>query len=191
MKILDRPFYERKTEKVALELLGKILMHREKEGVTSGMIVETEAYYGEKDPASRASRGRTKLNEIMWGKAGVAFVYMVHANWLFNVVTEREGVAGAVLIRAVEPIEGVGLMKQRRGVEDLKELTSGPGKLTRAFGITKEHHGLDLTKKTSEILILEGEKRDFPIARSHRIGVSSDLKRRLRFYIAENPFVSR
>jgi DNA-3-methyladenine glycosylase len=191
MKILDRQFYERKTEKVARDLLGKILARKGKEGATSGIIVETEAYYGENDPASRASKGRTKLNEIMWGKAGVAFVYMVHANWLFNVVTEPEGVAGAVLVRAVEPVEGIELMKLRRGVENFKELTSGPGKLTEAFGITKTHHGLDLTKWTSEVFIAEGGKRDFSVARSHRIGVTADLKRKLRFYAAGNPFVSK
>ena len=94
MRILPRSFYERDTAKVARELLGKIIVHRAREGTTSGKIVETEAYYGSGDPASRASRKRTKLNWLMWEKGGLAFVYMIHARWMFNVTTEREGVPG-------------------------------------------------------------------------------------------------
>lgn len=167
-----------------------MLVHRTPEGTTSGRIVETEAYFGRGDPASRASRKRTRLNEIMWWKGGLAFVYMVHANWMFNVTTEREGTPGAVLIRALEPLEGLELMRQRRGVKRERELTSGPGKLTRALGITKEHHGLDLTSPKG-LVILEGEPKGFEVATSHRIGVTADLKRQLRFYIRDNPFVSR
>lgn len=191
MKVLPRSFYERDTAEVARALLGKILVNRTPEGRASGKIVETEAYYGEGDPASRASRRRTPLNEIMWGRGGMAFVYMVHANWLFNVVTEREGVPGAVLVRALEPLEGIDLMRRRRRISNELELTSGPGKLTRAMGITRKHHGLDLTDAKSELAIVEGEPRRFSIASSHRVGVSADLKRELRFYIEGNPFVSK
>ena len=95
MPVLPKSFYERDTAEVARELLGKVLVHRAREGTTRGKIVETEAYYGKNDPASRASRKRTKLNWLMWERGGLAFVYMVHANWLFNVTTEREGVPGA------------------------------------------------------------------------------------------------
>jgi DNA-3-methyladenine glycosylase len=188
---LPRSFYERDTSEVARALLGKVLVHRGHEGLTSGKIVETEAYYGRGDPASRASRGKTKMNEIMWGPAGRAFVYMVHARDLFNVTTEREGVPGAVLIRALEPFEGIELMRRRRRVLDEFELTSGPGKMTQAMGITRAHHGLDLTNKNSELIIVEGEPNDFTVGSSHRIGVSADLERKLRFYIEGNPFVSR
>jgi len=191
VEVLARSFYERDTVEVAQALLGKILIHRAREGRTSGKIVETEAYYGEGDPASRASRRRTPLNEIMWGRGGMAFAYMVHANWLFNVVTEREGVPGAVLVRALEPLEGIELMRKRRRTSSELELTSGPGKLTRAMGITYRHHGLDLTDAKSELAIVKGEPQRFSIASSHRIGVSADLKRELRFYIKGNPFVSK
>jgi len=159
--------------------------------LTSGKIVEVEAYYGEGDPASRASRGKTKMNEIMWGLGGRAFVYVVHGNCLFNVTAEREGVPGAVLVRALEPLEGIELMRKRRGTKLEKELTSGPGKLTKAMAITRAHHGFDLTSSNSELLIVEGEPQDFVIGSSHRIGVSADLERKLRFYIDGNPFVSR
>ncbi len=191
MRVLSRDFYERDTATVAGELLGKVLVHRASEGPTSGKIVEVEAYYGKGDPASRASRKRTKLNEIMWWRGGLAFVYMVHAQWLFNVTTEREGVPGAVLIRALEPLEGLELMQRRRGVKEEHKLTSGPGKLTRAMGITQRQHRLDLTNARSELVIVEGKAERFEIASSHRIGVSADLKRKLRFYIPGNPHVSR
>ena len=191
MKQLPRSFYERDTAQVARELLGKVLVHRSPDGTTSGRIVETEAYYGKCDPASRASRKRTKLNWLMWEKGGLAFVYMVHACWLFNVTTEREGVPGAVLIRALEPLKGLELMKRRRGVKEERNLTSGPGKLTQAMGITYAHHGLDLTGGESELVITSGSPEPFKMVSSHRTGVSADLKRKLRFYIKENPYVSK
>jgi len=191
MRALPRSFYELDTSEVARGLLGKILVHRDQEGLTSGKIVETEAYYGGDDPASRASRGRTKINEIMWGPAGRAFVYMVHAQWLFNVTAEREGVPGAALIRALEPLEGIELMKKRRGTEFGRKLTSGPGRLTRAMAITRAHHGLDITDPKGKLIIVEGEPMNFSIGSSHRIRVSADLERRLRFYIEGNLFVSK
>ena len=191
MKVLPRAFYERDVAEVAKALLGKVLVHHSRAGTASGKIVEVEAYYGKGDPASRASRRRTPLNEIMWGRGGLAFVYMVHANWLFNVTAEREGVPGAVLVRALEPVGGIELMRKRRGISKLEGLTSGPGKLTHAVGITRRHHGLDLTNPSSELMIVEGEPERFEIASSHRIGVSRDLERELRFFVRGNPFVSR
>lgn len=188
--MLSRDFYERDTATVARELLGKMLTHRSSEGVTSGKIVETEAYYGKGDPASRASKKKTKLNELMWSRGGLSFIYMIHANWMFNVTTEGEGTPGAVLIRALEPLVGIKLMKKRRGFDDVRTLASGPGKLTQALGITKNQHGLDLTKP-NKLSILEGNSEDFEVATSHRIGVTADLERELRFYISGNEFVSR
>lgn len=191
MKPFPRSFYERDTTRVAQELLGKVLVHRSPGGITSGRIVETEAYYGKGDPASRASRKRTKLNWLMWEKGGLAFVYMVHGCWLFNITTEREGIPGAVLARALEPFEGLELMKRRRGTKDERNLASGPGKLTQAMGITYAHHGLDLTNPGTELLIISGRGEPFEVASSHRIGVTTDLKRELRFFIRGNPYVSR
>jgi len=190
MKPLPRSFYERDPAKVAKELLGKVLVHRSPEGTTSGRIVETEAYFGRGDPASRASRKRTKLNELMWWRGGLAFIYMVHAKWMFNVTAEREGTPGAVLIRALEPSDGIELMKFRRGVEDKKLLTSGPGRLTQAMGITYDHHKIDLTH--SRVLTIQGDEvKNFRIACSNRIGVSADLRRKLRFFVFGNRFVSK
>lgn len=187
---LSKEFYERDTAKVARELLGKVLLCVSEEGKTSGEIVETEAYYGVKDPASRASTKKTKVNEIMWDQGGLALVYMVHANWLFNVTTESKGIPGAVLIRALEPLEGIGLMRKRRGRTKLRELTSGPGKLTQALGISKEVHEMDITASENvSILDLEGDNV-FEIESSHRIGVTSDLERKLRFFVSESKFIS-
>ena len=191
MRVLPRGFYERDVAEVARALLGKVLVHRSRAGTTSGKIVEVEAYYGRGDPASRASRRRTPLNEIMWGQGGLAFAYMVHGQWLFNVTAERKGVPGAVLIRALEPLEGLELMRRRREVRDELELTSGPGKLTRAMGITQAHHGLDLTNSRAALTIIEGKPERFEIASSHRIGVSADLPQELRFFVRSNRFVSR
>jgi len=116
---------------------------------------------------------------------------MIHAKWMFNVTTEREGVPGAVLIRALEPLKGLELMKRRRGVTEERNLASGPGKLTQAMGITYARHGLDLTIGGNELMITGGIPEPFKIASSHRIGVSADLKRKLRFYTKNNPYVSR
>ncbi len=190
MKKLPRSFYERDAALVALDLLGKILVHRSPEGITSGRIVETEAYYGSRDPASRAYRKRTKLNELMWWGGGFAFVYMVHNNWLLNVTAERGGVPGAALLRAIEPLEGLELMKKRRGMRDERLLTSGPGRMTEAMGITYERHKTDMTK-SRVLAIADAEPIRFNVCRSHRIGVSADLKRELRFFVKGNRFVSR
>ncbi|MEW6592436.1 MAG: DNA-3-methyladenine glycosylase [Candidatus Hadarchaeota archaeon] len=190
MKALELSFYERNPAMVARELLGKVLVHGDPEGRTSGKIVETEAYFGKWDPASRASKKQTKLNELMWWRGGLAFVYMVHANWMFNVTADKEEVPGAVLIRALEPLDGIKLMKKRRGVGNIRLLASGPGRLTQAMGITYGDHKTDLTKSRS-LNIVDGVPEKFKISRSHRVGVSADLKRKLRFFIQGNRFVSR
>lgn len=190
MKILTRKFYERNPETVARDLLGKELLSRINGKTTGGTIVETEAYFGKGDPASRASRRKTPLNEIMWEMGGLAFVYMVHNNWLFNITAARPGVPGAVLIRALEPTTGVKIMERRRKT-DILGLTSGPGKLTKALGITKRHHRLDLTDPSNEIVVKDNKTKKFQICSSHRIGVRDDLKRNLRFFVKDSPFVSR
>mgnify|MGYP000201928586 CR=1 FL=1 len=191
MSVLPRKFYERNPAVVARELLGKTLVSRVGNTVTAGIIVETEAYFGKGDPASRASRRKTPLNEIMWNRGGLAFIYMVHGNWLFNITADRVGVPGAVLIRALEPTQGVGTMMRRRGKTSLLQLTSGPGKLTEALGITKRLHGSDVTDPKNEVTVEKGPVRKYEIASSHRIGVRKDVKRKLRFFVRGNSFVSK
>ena len=183
--MLPKKFYNRDAATVARELLGKIIVKRD-EGIMKGRIVETEAYYGMSDPASRARKGA----KIMWEDAGISFIYMVHGNWLFNIITMPRGEPSGVLIRAVEPLEGIEKMKRNRGVENIRELTSGPGKFTKAFGIDKRYHGIKIYARNSPIYIKDG-KMDGEIVRSYRIGVKQDLPEPLRFYIKDNPFVSR
>jgi len=197
MRPLPRSFFARPADIVAQELLGKLLVRKLNHEKLIGKIVETEAYFGERDPASRAYGGKkTKLNAGMWGKPGTVFVYMVHNNWMFNIVTGRENDPQAVLIRALEPLEGIELMfKNRRlrnaSIKDVRELTSGPGKLSQAFGIDRTLQGVDVTSLSSSVYITSGPKEKFEIARSHRIGVRADLPQKLRFYIKGNSFVSK
>ncbi|MGB9675444.1 MAG: DNA-3-methyladenine glycosylase [Candidatus Nanoarchaeia archaeon] len=196
---LQRNFYARDTALVARDLLGKILVHRSKTGLLKGKIVETEAYYGSKDPASRAfgkSLENAGMSAQMFKLVGTSFVYMVHNNWLFNIVARDLNTdAGAVLIRALEPVLGIEQMFKNRGLDPkvnrIKDLCSGPGKLTKAFGIEKKHSGLDLTIGKDIWIDIEERKEKFEIESSNRIGVSKDLPEKLRFYIKNNPFVSK
>jgi len=191
VKRLSKSFYERDPPLVAKDLLGKILLRKLGSEVLSGKIVETEAYYGRKDPASRAYNGRKKFNELMFMNVGKTFIYMVHGNWLLNVVAHLKGGVGAVLIRAIEPIDGIEIMRNNRNVKRLRDLTNGPGKLTKALAVSKGLNGVDVTERDSQLSVIKGEKEDFEISSSHRIGVKSDLPQRLRFSIKGNEFVSR
>lgn len=187
---LPRQFFERDPAFVARELLGKRLIRRIEGGSLEGVIVETEAYYGLRDPASRAFRGKKDYNRLMWGEPGRVFVYNVHRYWMFNVVAHEPGEIGAVLIRALEPTRGLDAMLRNRLVEDHEELTSGPGKLTIALGMGKGLHGQDVTDPESEVYIVDGAL-EHEIGTSRRIGVTRDLERDLRFYVKGSPYVSR
>jgi DNA-3-methyladenine glycosylase len=187
---LPREFFERDPAFVARELLGKRLARRIEGGSLEGVIVETEAYYGFQDPASRAFRGKKDYNRLMWGEPGRVFVYNVHRYWMFNVVAHEPGEIGAVLIRALEPTRGLEAMLRNRSVEDRRGLTSGPGKLTIALGIDRSLHGMDVIDPRGRIIITD-EEMDCEIGSSRRIGVTRDLERDLRFYVKGSPYVSR
>jgi len=188
--ILPREFYVRDPEIVAKELLGKRLNRKLEEAFLGGMIVETEAYYGADDPASRAFHGMKSYNSPMWGEPGRTFIYNVHRYWMFNIVAHKPNRIGAVLIRAIEPTEGIEAMKRKRSVRKLFDLANGPGKLTMALSIDKSLNGLPVFSSRSEITIVNS-KIEPVIGRSHRIGVREDLDRQLRFFIDGNKFVSR
>ncbi|RLI36584.1 hypothetical protein DRO55_03265 [Candidatus Bathyarchaeota archaeon] len=189
-RTLPPDFFSRDPELVARDLLGKILVRRLDGRTLSGIIVETEAYYGVEDPASRARYGMKPYNRLMWGQPGLAFIYNVHNNWLLNIVAHEPGGVGAVLIRAIEPLEGVDLMMKHRMVGDPIKLTSGPGRLTKALRIDKSLNGTPVTSPRSEVFILDNEL-NLEVATSHRIGVREDLERDLRFFIRGNRFVSK
>lgn len=152
---LPRKFYNRPTLTVARELLGAKLIHISNGKKLVGLITETEAYIGENDLACHAKAGRTKRTDPMYGEAGHAYIYFTYGNhWMFNVVTEKENFPAAVLIRAIQPMEGVELMMKRRQGRD----TFGPGKLTQALGITISQNYTNLTESTSPLRIEAGVK---------------------------------
>ena len=142
---LQREFYLRDGLTVARELIGKKLVTRLPEGTTSGIIVETEAYMGTLDAAAHSYRGKTERTRIFFGAGGFVYVYLIYGrNLCTNVVANAENIPEAVLIRALEPVDGVALMMSRRGKKNLRELCSGPGKLSQALGVTKNFYGADL-----------------------------------------------
>lgn len=190
VKKLNRKFYNRPTVRVARELLGKYLVVQKDGELVSGKIVETEAYIGFKDPASHAYRGMTSRNQVMFGEPGHAYVYITYGmHHCLNLVTEKEGYPAAVLIRALEPAEGLQLMKKRRGRPKLRDLTSGPAKLCRALGIDSELNGANLC---SGVLWVEDRAEAAkPIVSSWRIGIKEGKDKNWRFYIKNNEFVSR
>jgi len=186
---LPRSFYCRETIEVAQSLLGKVLVRRVNEGILAGRIVETEAYK-QNDPACHASKGMTKRNQVMFGEPGHAYVYFTYGmHFCFNVVTAPQGVGEAVLIRAVEPLEGIDLMARYRRTNKLTNIASGPGKVCQAFGLGREHNGLDLTDGVLTI-VDDGYVLD-RIVTSTRIGIRLAADLPWRFYIANNPHVSR
>jgi DNA-3-methyladenine glycosylase len=189
-EVLQREFYERDPETVAKELLGKMLIRKSGKNHLEGIIVETEAYYGLNDPASRAYHGIKDYNKPMWKEPGRAFIYNVHKYWMFNIVAHKPNNIGAVLIRAIEPTKGIEIMKKNRPAKKLFDLTNGPGKLTIALKINKDLNGLPVTLRESETTIANNNM-EFEIGSSHRIGIRKDLERKLRFFIKGNKFVSK
>lgn len=184
----DRGFYAAPTLTVAQKLLGQMLVRRCPQGERAGIIVETEAYTQD-DPACHASRGQTRRNSVMFGPPGMAYVYFIYGmHYCFNAVTAREGIGEAVLIRALEPITGIQLMREARKTENAKLLCAGPSRLCKALDITLEQNGVDLSG--DEIYIQAGIKPESIII-TPRIGISAGQALPYRFYISGNPFVSK
>jgi DNA-3-methyladenine glycosylase len=189
---LPQKFYDRDTEIVARELLGAVLRCETSDGVASGRIVETEAYLGPHDAACHAAAGVTARTHWLFGPPGVAYIYFIYgAHWCFNAVTREVGHGSAVLVRALEPLEGVELMRERRRHprKDV-ELTNGPGKLCAALGITGAQNGFRLWDSALEIR--RGEPvPDAEVIVTPRIGITRAAEWPLRYYLADNPWVSK
>lgn len=185
--ILSRDFYIRDTSRVAKDLLGKVLVKESGGITTSGIIVETEAYYGSDDPASHAFGGSTPRSSIMFEKAGIAYVYLCYGvHWLLNIVTEKKTTPGAVLIRGLAPMDGIGDMQKRRKTAGTGLiLTDGPGKLTIAMGIDASDNGKDVTDPGSGIYIADCDpgNKDFTIKNTKRIGITNGKDRLLRYIV--------
>ncbi len=195
MKILPRAFYNRDTRLVGPDLLGKILVRRQGRKLLTGRIVEVEAYPGAGDPASHTFIGRTPRNAVLFGPPGHAYVYFIYGNYFcLNVSCLPDGVAGGILFRAVEPIEGVKEMFELRGIaldSDLRRLTSGPGRMAQAFGITREwDNGKDLTNSRSDLYIADDGATPPRILTTKRIGIKKAVDMPFRYVVAGSRFVS-
>jgi DNA-3-methyladenine glycosylase len=189
---LPADFYDRDTELVARELLGCVLECHGPDGVTSGRIVETEAYLGAHDEACHAAVGRTARNDALYGAPGIAYVYFIYGMyWCFNAVTRGVGHPSAVLVRALEPLDGVQLMRARRPTAKRDvDLTNGPGKLCLALGITGAHDGRSLERPP--LLIREGAAvADRDVVVTPRVGITKAADWPLRWLVADSRFVSK
>lgn len=201
MKDLSKDFYKGDTIEIAKSLLGKILIHKLDNGIVSGRIVEVEAYMGEIDKAAHSYKGKTKRNKVMFGKKGVAYVYLIYGMYnCFNVTSGEEGKPEAILIRALEPLEGLEQMsfnRYNKSFKELKEnkiigLTNGPGKLCQAMDIDRSYNGIDLT--CGNLSICDEGYNNFNIVSSKRVGIdyAEEAKNYLwRFYIENNKYVSK
>ncbi len=194
---LDRAFFARNPRRVARELLGKALVRKTGPKLLSARIVEVEAYLGQNDPAAHSAAGMSARTSVLFGPPGYAYVYFIYGNhYCLNVSCEREGKAGCVLIRALEPLAGIEEMVLARGVtlaspRDLRRLTSGPGRLAEAFGITRTRdNGADLTSEAGGLWIGDDGYRARGIVLTRRIGISKAADLSLRYILSENPFVS-
>jgi DNA-3-methyladenine glycosylase len=195
---LPADFYACDPRAVSRDLLGKVLVRRQHRKRLTARIVEVEAYLGVDDAASHSFSGRTNRNFVLFGPPGVSYVYFIYGNhYLFNVSCLPDGEAGGVLFRALEPISGIEQMAQARDLSmeeaaDLRILTSGPGRLAEAFGITRERDNeKDLTSPKSDLIIVDDGFRPGRIDVTPRIGITKAAERPLRYIIAGNRFVSR
>lgn len=193
---LQPGFYDRDPRRVARDLLGKLLLRRDGRKLLAGRIVEVEAYLGD-DPAAHSFAGRTARNAVLWGPPGISYVYFIYGNhYCFNVSCLPEGLAGGVLFRALEPVAGMQEMAAARGgiladFRDLSGLTSGPGRLAEAFGITRERdNGKDLTSRASDLWIADDGFGRPRVKITTRIGITKAAERPLRYVVAGNRFVS-
>ncbi len=197
--LLPREFYNRDPRRVSRDILGKVLMRRERGRMRAGRIVEVEAYLGSGDAAAHATAGRTARNFVLFGPPGRAYVYFIYGNhYCLNVSCLPDGVAGCILIRALEPVFGMDAMYRARGldagvasVSELRQLTSGPGRLAEAFGITRARdNDKDMASPRSDLQIVDDGFRPRRVARTPRIGITKSAADLLRYVISGNPFVS-
>jgi DNA-3-methyladenine glycosylase len=190
--IIPRAFFERETLTVARELLGQIIVRRTDEGTVSGIIVETEAYLGERDDAAHSYKGKSERVRVQYGPAGTAYIYMIYGMYnCLNITSGPQGIPEVVLIRALEPVSGIELMKKRRGSDRASALCSGPGKLCMALAIDRSLYGTDLCSDGP--LFLEYGQTPARTGSSKRIGIDYAVLCRdepWRFTISGNPYVS-
>jgi DNA-3-methyladenine glycosylase len=194
---LARSFFNRDPRVVSKQVLGKILVRRAEGILLAARIVEVEAYLGSGDLAAHAAAGRTARNSVLFGPPGHAYVYFIYGNhYCLNISCLPDGEAGCILIRALEPLTGTAGMAEARGIQlstgsDPRKLTSGPGRLSEAFGITRmRDNGKDLTSQHSDLYVTEDGYRPRQILATPRIGITKSVEQPLRYIIAGNAFIS-
>ena len=201
--LLKPEFFNRDPRRVARALLGKLLVRKTPRGVIAGRIVETEAYLGKGDAAAHAAAGRTARNSVLFGPPGHAYVYFIYGNhYCLNVSCLPDGIPGCVLLRALEPVAGVEQMAEARGIKAAKEtdleklsllknISSGPGRMSEALGVTRERdNGKSLVNARSDLRIVDDGYRVRRATVTPRIGIVKSAEQPLRYFIAGNPFVS-
>lgn len=187
---LDREFFERPTAEVAIDLISMTLWRTTAQGCVSGRIVETEAYLDSRDHASHAAWSR-RGRDVMQRAPGTIYIYRSYGmHWMLNIVAHAPGTVGAILLRAVEPVDGIELMEERRGTTKLQQLCSGPGKLCQAFGIDDSMHKTDLLESNQIGIEPDGVPDDIELVVGERIGITKSADLPLRFFEAGNRFVS-
>ncbi len=187
---LSHSFYSRDTVDAARDILGKFIVYNSPLGKISARIVEVEAYIGTGDPACHASRGKTKRNEIMFGCAGFSYIYLIYGMYnCLNFVTEKEDFPAAILLRAAEPDEGLDIILENNHKKDRSKILAGPGLFCKAFGLTREQNGLNLTKNLLYVESRSNKKVD--IMQTTRIGISDGKELLWRFYDKNSKSVSR
>lgn len=194
-KLLKRKLLETSPDRAARLVLGKLLVRPTREALLVGRIVEVEAYFGENDPAAHAAAGRTARNAVLFGPAGHAYVYFIYGmHSCLNISCERDGRAGSLLVRALEPLAGLEQMAANRGLSahaPTRLLTAGPGRLCEALGITRAtHNGVDLLNDRSDLQLRDDDTLAAKIVTTPRIGITKAADRPLRFLLAGSPFVS-
>jgi DNA-3-methyladenine glycosylase len=198
VRVVPPEFFDRDPREVGRDLLGKVLVRRSGRHVLAGRIVELEAYLGSTDPAAHAAAGRTARNSVLFGPPGHAYVYFIYGNhFCLNVSCMPEGDAGCVLFRALEPIAGIAEMARARGLRgaliraQLRLLTTGPGRLTQALGITRPRdNGKDLTSPVSDLYIVDDGWRPRRVMETARVGITKAVEHPWRYFVAGNEFVS-
>ncbi|MGA6988078.1 MAG: DNA-3-methyladenine glycosylase [Terriglobales bacterium] len=203
MALLKAEFFNRDPRRVARALLGKLIVRKTPGGILAGRIVETEAYLGEGDAAAHSAAGRTARNSVLFGPPGHAYVYFIYgSHYCLNVSCLPDGIAGGVLFRALEPVEGIKPMAQARGIDVAKKLdlekipllrriSSGPGRMSEALGVTRERdNGKNLVSTRSDLRIVDDGFRVGRVMVTPRVGIVKAAERPLRYFIAGNPFVS-
>ena len=200
--MLKADFFDRDPRKVARALLGKLLIRKTARGILAGRVVETEAYLGEGDAAAHAVAGKTARNFVLFGPPGHAYVYFIYGNhFCLNVSCLPDGMPGCVLFRALEPVAGIEEMAKARGIEvrgnadlgsnDLKKISSGPGRMSEALGITRDRdNGKSLVSAKSDLQLVDDGYRVHRVMVTPRIGIVKSAEQPLRYFIAGNPFVS-